>query len=105
MLKVTENKFAHFLHRTKANKNVTHLLHSQWSMLYWRLIQVTILKKFKHEISLLTTAITLLNESRSELAQIDLSLRLIGADRLKTKVDFCMTFSELADWLSRVIQV
>ena len=63
-------------------------MHFQWSMLYWRLIQVTILKKFRHEISLFTTAITLLNESGSELAQTDLSLRLIGADRLKTKVDF-----------------
>ena len=43
-------------------------------MLYWRQVQATILNMFKHEISLLTTAITLLNESGSERAQTGLTV-------------------------------
>ena len=43
------------------------------------------------------TAITLLNESGSELAQTDLSLRLIGADRLKQK--------SISEWLSASLRI
>ena len=73
--------------KNKNDKNVTHLLHSQQSMLCLRKLQATVLNKFKNSISFLTTAMVLLNESGSELAQTGLSRPLIGPDRLETKVD------------------
>ena len=99
MPKIIKNSFAHLSDRIIAYKNVTHLLHSRRSMLCCQQIQAKILNKFIHEIFLLTTAITLLNKSGSELAQTGLSALLIGSDTLKTKINFLMTFNELADWL------
>ena len=81
ILKATDNKFAHvFGNRIKTDSNATHLPHSHGSMLCWQQVQPTYLNKFKHGISLLTTAIVLFDESGSVLAQIGLFWLLIGAD-------------------------
>ena len=83
MQKVTDNKFAHiFSTGLKLIKNVIHFLHCQRPMLCWRQVQAAILNKFKLRISLLTTAIVLLNESGSELSQPGLSPLMIGPERL-----------------------